>query len=620
MLHWFYFLRFVHMLLTGMFYIGTKQGVYKVVFRTKFNRIIKILIMITILCCCDPDDSLVEAESSINMMPIHKVDEDVDVLVVYSSLGNEMDEHVRLLDMLVSHFTTKVSFKPPKDVVEEDVKKATHLIYYGQVEENLSPSFLSLLASFSGRMLAIGYNVEQLQDHYSFLKPVAQELIDRLYLVGQQEEGISFPANLVIHVELDSSAEVIMEGSYMDKRYPFFIRHGHHYYFASYDISPPKSIFLGEALHHVFDNQHEAIHPGYIRLEDIHPLVDPDNMLQIAKILKEKQIPYMIAVIPVYTNPETGKQYHFSDSPQLLKVLKYMQENGGSIVLHGYTHQFRSSETGEGFEFWDVEYNLPIYHEPDSPFVLKTRKDFASDDLYEQYLQGLKAFEREYIKSRVTRGIQELVNYGLYPLAFEAPHYTMSQHGYQVVAEHFSTYVGQLQLSDKNWEIMTTAPYITYPTFLDGMVLLPETLGYVRPEDPASIEKMVKKAYEYQLTRDGMVAGFYHPYLGVEPFVELLNELEKIPNVSWIDLKQLDNLVQAEHVRIETKQGEIKATVERGRLLMSSNDFLNYHLLNLSQKLLWMVAFFALVGALLFIVIMVRLQFHHRGTGWDQFG
>ena len=30
----------------------------------------------------------------------------------------------------------------------------------------------------------------------------------------------------------------------------------------------------------------------------------------------------MLAVIPVYTNPETGKQYHFGDSPKLLKVLK----------------------------------------------------------------------------------------------------------------------------------------------------------------------------------------------------------------------------------------------------------------------------------------------------------
>lgn len=297
-----------------------------------------------------------------------------------------------------------------------------------------------------------------------------------------------------------------------------------------------------------------------------------------------------------------------------------MQAHGGSIVLHGYTHQFRSSETGEGFEFWDVEYNLPIYHDPDTPFVLKTRKDFANDALYEQYLASLKAFERKYIKTRVTRGIQELVNYGLYPLAFEAPHYTMSQHGYQVVAEHFSTYVGQLQLGDKNWEIMTTAPYITYPSFLDGMVLLPETLGYVRPEDPESIEKMVKRAYEYKLTRDGMVAGFYHPYLGVEPFVELLSELEKIPNVSWIDLKQLNNLVQAEHVQIKTEQGQMIVEVDHNRLLMSSVDFLSYHLLSLTEKLLWGVALFAAMGVLLFISIIITLQFKNKRTGRDQVG
>ena len=93
----------------------------------------------------------------------------------------------------------------------------------------------------------------------------------------------------------------------------------------------------------------------------------------------------------------------------------------------------------------------------------------------------------------MTKGIQELANYGIYPLAFEAPHYTMSQHGYKVIAEHFSTYVGQLQLSDQDWEIMTTAPYITSPTFLDGMPLLPETLGYVHLKIRYAIDKMIKR-------------------------------------------------------------------------------------------------------------------------------
>ncbi|WP_130860209.1 DUF2334 domain-containing protein [Gracilibacillus phocaeensis] len=61
-------------------------------------------------------------------------------------------------------------------------------------------------------------------------------------------------------------------------------------------------------------------------------------------------MPYLVAVIPVYTNEE-GQTKHLLDSPKLAKTLKYMQDNGASMVLHGYEHQYLSSETGEGFEF-----------------------------------------------------------------------------------------------------------------------------------------------------------------------------------------------------------------------------------------------------------------------------
>lgn len=37
-----------------------------------------------------------------------------------------------------------------------------------------------------------------------------------------------------------------------------------------------------------------------------------------------------------------------------------MQDDGAAIIMHGYTHQFYDSETGEGFEFWDVKTDQPI--------------------------------------------------------------------------------------------------------------------------------------------------------------------------------------------------------------------------------------------------------------------
>ena len=56
----------------------------------------------------------------------------------------------------------------------------------------------------------------------------------------------------------------------------------------------------------------------------------------------------------------------------------------------------------------------------------KTKDDFPNIEAYNQYvkrgrIRG-KIYERSYRK-----GIQELVDAKLYPVAFEAPHYTMSQ-------------------------------------------------------------------------------------------------------------------------------------------------------------------------------------------------
>ena len=107
--------------------------------------------------------------------------------------------------------------------------------------------------------------------------------------------------------------------------------------------------------------------------------------------------------------------------------------------------------------------------------------------------------------------MHELVKFGLYPLAFEAPHYTMSQNGYKILSEHFSTYVGQAQLSDKDWGIMDSTLYSSSPTFFNGMKLLPETMGYVRPDDPKAIDKMMDRADRIGMTRDGMFAAFIIP-------------------------------------------------------------------------------------------------------------
>src|SRR5699024_5606400 len=372
------------------------------------------------------------------------------------------------------------------------------------------------------------------------------------------------------------------------------------------------SAYFSQALNTFFDIETMDKMPAYIRLEDVHPLSDPKRLMDEEEELSRRDIQYMIAVIPVYTDPDSGRRYHFEDQREVLKVLKYMQDNGGSVVLHGYTHQFRDSDRGEVFGFWDVENQMRIYHGPEEEVVQLSVDDFESQEKYEAHQSANEEYERRYIENRLTRGVQELANYGLYPLAFEAPHYTMSQNGYQVASNIFATYVGKSQLSDENWEIMDTTAYETQPTMLNGMVLLPETIGYVRPEADEQVKDMMESADFYKVVEGGMIGAFYHPYLGLEGLQEVLDEMETIENIEWIDLKKMKNTVVVDHVNIQSENGEIKAQISNLGMMRTSRDFLYYHLIEAVIVITWIIAAIGIVAVLMFLSFTFYLVVRRR--------
>lgn len=581
---------------------GNKKGVFSV--KTKILATLTFLLFGLWLIRMERADAIEEN--------VTKIDPNTNVLVVYSSEKGEMDEHQRLLDLSLGHFSENIEYKSSEAVELGDLADQTHLIYYGQAEEALSSNVSEVFSSFTGPTLAIGYNVEQLGEKYSFLQVGEDKTITELEYLGDDEKTRTIGPNTIFETTLDKEAEVLVQGSGDQGVFPLIMHQDKNYYMASDSILLPYSVYFSQALNDFFETETIEQTPAYIRLEDVHPLTDAKNLMAAAEELARRNIPYMVATIPVYTDPDTGRVYHFEDSPKVLEALRYMQDNGGSVVLHGYTHQFRGSETGEGFEFWDVEHQMPIYHGPADEVVQRTAEDFENPADYEAYMDDNKKFEREYIESRLTRGVQELANYKIYPLAFEAPHYTMSQNGYDVVSDMFSTYVGQIQLSDERWEIMNTAPYATKPTILNGMQLLPETIGFVQPEEDAPVEVMMEAASEYQVTDGGMIGAFYHPYLGVEGLKELLDEMETIENIAWIDLKQMENTVAVDNVKISSGNGEIQADINYLGLMTTSLDFPFYYLGQTVIVLTWIIAGIGILSVLMFVSFTVHQGIRRR--------
>ncbi|MBW9234839.1 DUF2334 domain-containing protein, partial [Leptospira santarosai] len=151
---------------------------------------------------------------------------------------------------------------------------------------------------------------------------------------------------------------------------------------------------------------------AYIRLEDISPVSDPKLLKQAGDYLADREIPFYMAVIPVYVNSKTGEKIHMYDNKKLVRVLQHLQERGGMVISHGYTHSYRMDETGEGFEFWDIELNQKITTEQTKqlPPKMKQRSAFSSEDLYQMYIQEMNAIEEKYIDTKLTKSIEDLTD------------------------------------------------------------------------------------------------------------------------------------------------------------------------------------------------------------------
>lgn len=282
---------------------------------------------------------------------------------------------------------------------------------------------------------------------------------------------------------------------------------------------------------------------------------------------------------------------------------------GGSVIVHGYTHAYRYSETGEGFEFWDAKADQPITEEnaEDTPAVLEKEQNFPNETAYQSYLRPYRDNENTYTKTKLKLAIEDLTASGLYPLSFEAPHYTMSEQGYKIASDYFSSIFGQVQLSDTTWKTSGTAPFLTTPSMLHGMTLYPETIGFVDTSDQnplGDIEDHISRMIDFE---GGVAGGFYHPYLGMKYLPELVDQMERIPNGEWLDLKKTKQTVKTDKVKITTN-GD--GTIHVENKLNAFTEFVKHHQQSPLEKALWILS----AVVLLFVVMFVMYTFYLRAT------
>ncbi|MES1043642.1 DUF2334 domain-containing protein [Heyndrickxia oleronia] len=519
---------------------------------------------------------------------------------IYMTQDHLPNSDVLFLEATLAAFAKKIDLVEANQVNIDKLKKSDVIVFMGEEKGRVPRNVRDAIQSFKGRIIAIGHNVEQLQPYkqWKFVGPESIRKLDNDSL----ETILS-----IIHVIPPEESEILSTGENLGERFPFIVKKGKLSYIAATAFRTETKYSVSQSLYSLLDQKPPDVHQAYIRLEDISPITDPKLLKETGEYLSEHNIPFYMAVIPVYVNSETGEYTTLASNKKLVRVLKELQKRGGMIIAHGYTHSYRHEETGEGFEFWDAKLNQKIItkNTDETPPKMKNSLDFTSEEEYQKYLNKMNRLEKEYIDEKLTNSIEHLTQLGLYPIAFEAPHYAMSPNGYHVTSEYFSSIFGQVQLSDENWEVMSAPLFASKPAITSGMTLYPETIGFIDPTLSDPYQEMETKLKQLEKVPGSMIGGFYHPYIGLKYLPHMVELIESVPNVEWLDLRKTEQTVQSDHVKIKQ---------EKDKPIQVTSSINGYKLFfqNIKERpfdlVLWVLAIIVSLTILVFFFYILGLR------------
>ncbi|MDD1779335.1 MAG: DUF2334 domain-containing protein, partial [Candidatus Helarchaeota archaeon] len=383
------------------------------------------------------------------------------------------------LYQLLGHFKIEKDIVGSEEYEHGEVNKYSFIFFIG-FTKNCQPSvtFLDDAYKYQGILIwlntgIIAYNARySLKSKYGF-EPLNFDSVSGFNSVIALDKNWKFtksdPNLHILRIHDKLRVEVLAEAHSPDKKIsPYAIRSENLYYFAdspfAYATETDRYLFFSEKLHDILKQPHNESHSALIRIEDVHPLENPNNIRKIADLLYKEGVPFLVSVIPFYVDPVRKIDIAISDRPRMVEALRYVQSRGGTIIMHGVTHQYLRA-TGIDHEFWDELYNRP------------TKNDNAAD-----------------VEKKIRSGIVELMKNGLYPVAWETCHYSASAVDYNQIGKIFSTAV-EHRLVRNNLDESQFFPYVIHQDMYRQKIY-PENLGYVPLGEPKQMEKAVQELIE----------------------------------------------------------------------------------------------------------------------------
>ncbi|EMJ5408741.1 polysaccharide deacetylase family protein [Clostridioides difficile] len=435
-------------------------------------------------------------------------------------------------------------------------------------------NLISSLNSYKGTICWLGYGIENLLEHKKYNLDYVGKT-NNIVSVNYRGKSYNLDEHYVFNIveSKDTSNKVI--GSINDtlNKYPYIINDKNLFYVSKLDLDGVLFYIFCDSLNDIFNIKTFDKGRIFVRIEDVHAFREPKNLVEIADYLSSKNIPFTIALIPAYVNPKNHKVITLSESPEIVKAIKYMQDKGGTVILHGYTHQYKKEDvSGEGYEFWDGKKDEPLK-------------------------ENMKIF----VKDRVLNGLRVCIENGIYPLAFEAPHYAMESEGYKELKKYFSTYMGQHQNNDKKFST-NTYPYIIRDTE-EFNIFIPENLGYIDPEDKFTFQNIKENLDKLSIVRGFSGGFFFHSYLNIEYLKNTIEYLEK-QNIEFMNLRDFNNWVKVDEIQIRNNGDEIIVNYDKDLDEITKGDTRFKSISNISKILIFIVS----ISVLIFVIIFIYFK------------
>ncbi|HDN2456069.1 TPA: polysaccharide deacetylase family protein, partial [Clostridioides difficile] len=504
------------------------------------------------------------------------------VLIIYDSKKETAYNRdiLNIMKTLLGRFSSDIELLKLSNYDGEINKNYYSHIFILGINENSynndknTKNLISSLNSYKGTICWLGYGIENLLEHKKYNLDYVGKT-NNIVSVNYRGKSYNLDEHYVFNIveSKDTSNKVI--GSINDtlNKYPYIINDKNLFYVSKLDLDGVLFYIFCDSLNDIFNIKTFDKGRIFVRIEDVHAFREPKNLVEIADYLSSKNIPFTIALISAYVNPKNHKVITLSESPEIVKAIKYMQDKGGTVILHGYTHQYKKEEvSGEGYEFWDGKKDEPLK-------------------------ENMKIF----VKDRVLNGLRVCIENGIYPLAFEAPHYAMESEGYKELKKYFSTYMGQHQNNDKKFST-NTYPYIIRDTE-EFNIFIPENLGYIDPEDKFTFQNIKENLDKLSIVRGFSGGFFFHSYLNIEYLKNTIEYLEK-QNIEFMNLRDFNNWVKVDEIQIRNNGDEIIVNYDKDLDEITKSDTRFKSISNISKILIFIVS----ISVLIFVIIFIYFK------------